>query len=453
MEQTHSSVDEDPPVHMGRVVTASISGALLEWYDFFVYGTASALFFGRVFFPTSDAATGVIASFATYGAGFFARPLGGIVFGNFGDQRGRKSALIWTLSIVGASTFLIGLLPTYDQVGMWAPVLLVGLRLVQGFGLGGEYGGAALLTIESAPKARRGLFGSLPQTAASVGILLATGIVSLCDGAFTDGQMHAWGWRIPFIVSILMLAVGMFVRTHTGETPEFLRQQNPPVPASSPSRERIPLLRAFRSHPRNMILAFCARIAETVSSNTINAFGIAYVTTQLALNRQIPLNGMLVASAIGILVCPIIGWLGDRFGMRRVYLLGAAAVVLVAFPFFLLLDTASVPAIWVALIVSYNFGPTMMFAVQPTLFTSMFGTDVRYTGLSFAYQFSAILGGLTPLICTALLQAFDGRPWGVASYMGAAGLISLTATLLIRDGGRPAPITEAVCDDMKGQTA
>jgi Na+/melibiose symporter-like transporter len=284
---------------------------------------------------------------------------------------------------------------------------------------------------------------------------LATGIVSLCDGVFvfTDGQMHAWGWRIPFLVSVLMLAVRMFVRTHTGETPEFLHQQNPPVPASSRSRERIPLLRAFRSHPRNMILAFCAWIAETVSSNTINAFGIAYVTTQLALDRQIPLNGMLVASAIGILACPVIGWLGDRFGMRRVYLLGAAAVVLVAFPSLLLLDTASVPAIWVALIVSDSFGPTMMFAVQPTLFTSMFGTDVRYTGLSFAYQFSAILGGLTPLICTALLQAFDGEPWGVAAYMAVAGLVSLVATLLIRDGARPAPITGAVCDDMKGQTA
>jgi MHS family shikimate/dehydroshikimate transporter-like MFS transporter len=448
---THSSVDEDPPVHMDRVVTASISGALLEWYDFFVYGTASALFFGRVFFPTSDAATGIIASFATYGAGFFARPLGGIIFGHFGDQRGRKSALIWTLSIVGASTFLIGLLPTYDQVGVWAPILLVALRLVQGFGLGGEYGGAALLTIESAPGPRRGFFGSLPQTAASIGILLATGIVSLCDSAFTDEQMHSWGWRIPFLVSMLMLAVGMFVRTHTGETPEFLHQRNPATCSSSRSGERIPLFRAFRNHPRNMVLAFCARIAETVSSNIINAFGISYVTTQLALDRQIPLNGMLVASAIGILACPVIGWFSDRVGLRRIYLLGAVSVVLVSFPFFLLLGTASVPAIWVALIVSYNLGPTMMFAVQPTLFTSMFGTDVRYTGLSFAYQFSAILGGLTPLICTALLQAFDGEPWGVAAYMAVAGLVSLVATVLIRGSSRTASTAEPVCRDVKGK--
>lgn len=431
----NDEVAQDPHrATMRKVVAGSFAGALLEWYDFFTYGTASALVFGHVFFPEADPLAGTVAAFATFGAGFFARPLGGLLFGHFGDRQGRKVALIWTLLIVGVSTFAIGLLPTHAQIGVWAPILLIALRLVQGLGLGGEYGGAALLTIESAPHARRGFYGSLPQTAASAGIMLATAVFSFTDTVLTDEQFTTWGWRIPFLLSAVLLAVGMFIRLHTEEPEEFqqARRDAEARRASAQDKEQAPIVQAFQHHPRNMVLALLARLAETVSSNTINAFGIAYVSTQLAMDRRVPLDGMLVASAIGILVCPVVGRLSDRFGQRALYLAGAAFAGLFAFPFFVLLDAQNAAVTWVALIVAYNFGPTVMFAVQPTMFTAMFGTRIRYTGLSFAYQFSAILGGLTPLIATSLLARGGGRPWPVAIFLSAVCAVTFLSVLAIR---------------------
>lgn len=425
------SAQASPQTRMTKVVIASISGALLEWYDFFLYGIASALVFGTIFFPNEDPATAIIASFATFGAGFLARPVGGLVFGHMGDRVGRKVALMWTLVIVGSATVLIGFIPTYTQIGVWAPILLVVLRLIQGFGLGGEYGGAALLTIEHAPEGRKGFFGSLPQMAASAGILTATGAFALCEWLLTDEQMLSFGWRIPFWVSALMLIVGIFVRSHTEEPPEFLeaKKKRELQPGPKPPS---PLVMAFRTYPKQMFLSFGARLGETVSSNIINAFGIAYIATQLGMSRQVPLDGMLLASAIGIAACPIIGRISDKVGLRTIYLIGAGAVIAMAFPFFGLLNTKSVALIWVALIVAYNLGPTMMFAVQPTLFTTMFGANVRYTGLSFAYQFSAIVGGLTPMICAWLVVRGNGAPWGVALYWSCIGIISFVCTLLIK---------------------
>ncbi len=417
---------------MGKIVIASVSGALLEWYDFFVYGTASALVFGTVFFPNEDPTTATIASFATFGAGFFARPLGGLVFGELGDRIGRKAALMWTLGIIGTATVLIGLVPSYGQIGVWAPIILVILRLVQGFGLGGEYGGAALLTIEHAPEKKRGFFGSLPQMAASAGILLATGIFALCEAFLSEEQMLSFGWRIPFLLSSIMLLVGVFVRSHTEESPEFLKTRQNQDHNTKNNKSKSSILIAFRHYPRQLFLAFGARLAETVSSNIINAFGISYIATQLGMDRQIPLNGMLIASAIGIIACPIIGFVSDRVGLRKIYIIGAFAVVIMAFPFFGLLNTQNVALIWIALIVAYNLGPTMMFAVQPTLFTTMFGPNVRYTGLSFAYQFSAIIGGLTPMICASLIAHGNGAPWGVAAYLTFIAVISLICTLRIK---------------------
>ncbi|MGC3955835.1 MAG: MFS transporter [Propionicimonas sp.] len=415
---------------MRKVVAGSFAGALLEWYDFFIYGTASAIVFAKVFFPEADPLAGTAAAFATFGAGFLARPLGGIVFGHFGDRVGRRSALIWTLLIIGIATFGIGLLPTYQQIGVGAPILLVALRLVQGFGLGGEYGGAALLTIESAPVQRRGFYGSLPQAAASAGIMLATGVFAVLTATLSDADFLAWGWRVPFLISLILLGVGMFIRLHTEEPAEFVRARA--QAERSAVRERPPLVQAFRDHPRNMFLAFGARLAETVSSNIVNAFGIAYLSTQLAMDRSIPLNGMLVASAIGIVACPLYGWISDRVGQKKVYLAGAAFAGLFAFPFFLLLNTQNSAVVWATLIIAYNLGPTLMFAVQPTLFTSMFGPRVRYTGLSFAYQFSSIVGGLTPLIAASLLAAFQGRPWGVATFLAAIAALSVVCVVLIR---------------------
>ncbi|WP_159565421.1 MFS transporter [Budvicia diplopodorum] len=427
-----------------KVVAASFAGALLEWYDFFIFGTAAGLVFGPLFFPKEDPVVGTIAAFATFGVGFLARPLGGVVFGHFGDKIGRKVTLIWTLVIVGISTFLVGLLPTYANAGIWAPVLLVALRLIQGFGLGGEYGGAALMTIESAPEKQRGFLGSLPQTAASAGIMLATGVFALCNGLLTQEQFMSWGWRVPFLLSALMPIVGMYIRIHIEESNDF-RHVKRPVNSSNQPKESLPIVELFRKHPKNIFLALGARLAETVSSNTINAFGIAYLSTQLAMDRQIPLTGMLVASAIGLFSCPLIGWLSDRWGQRPLYMTGAAFCLLFAFPFFWLLGTQQPVAIWFAMIVGYNFGPTMMFAVQPTMFVRMFGTKVRYTGLSFAYQFSAILGGMTPLIASSLLALGGGKPWYVASYLVLISAVSLFCVWKIRVKFG-APVTAAESD-------
>ena len=426
------------PQAMRRVVMGSFAGALLEWYDFFIFGTAAGLVFAPLFFPDSDPFTGLIAAFATFGVGFLTRPLGGLVFGHFGDKVGRKITLIWTLAIVGGSTFFIGFIPTYEEIGIWAPVTLMALRLIQGFGLGGEYGGAALMTIESAPQQKRGFLGSLPQTAASVGIMLATGVFALCNHFLTQEQFLSWGWRIPFWLSAVMLVVGMFIRLHTQETLDFNQQKT----AAARTKSAPPLIELFRQHPRNILLAFGARLAESVSSNIINAFGIVYISSQLALSRDIPLTGMLIASAIGMMVCPLVGWISDRVGQRRIYLLGAGFCVLFAFPFFLLLETKSPLIIWCSMILGYNLGPTMMFAVQPTLFTRMFGTRVRYTGLSFAYQFSAILGGMSPLIASSLLALGEGKPWFVALFLLAISALSFICVWFIEPHPYPTKVAK-----------
>ncbi len=411
---------------MTRVVAASFVGAMLEWYDFFLFGTASALIFAPLFFPQYDALTGTIASFATFGVGFFMRPIGGIVFGHFGDKVGRRVTLIWTLLIVGLSTFIIGLLPTYEQGGLVAPILLVICRLVQGFGLGGEYGGAALLTIESAPMAKRGFFGSIPQSAASVGIMTATGVLALCNSVMDQETFMNYGWRIPFLISAVFLIAGMYIRLKTEEPAEFVKAKK------EQTKKEIPIVEVFKQHPKNIFLAIGARLAETVSSNIINAFGMAYITTTLMLDKSVPLVGMMVASAIGIFMCPVYGWISDKIGQRKIYIFGAGFCVLFAYPFFMLLNTENMAAIVFALIIAYNLGPTSMFAVQPTMFSKMFGARVRYTGLSFAYQFSAILGGLTPLISSTLFSWADQKYYLVAGYLALIGLIAVISVLAIK---------------------
>lgn len=363
--------------------------------------------------------------FATFGVGFLARPLGGIVFGHLGDRVGRKSSLVATLVIIGLGTFLIGCLPTYGTAGVWAPVLLVLLRLIQGFGLGGEYGGAALMTIEHAPVGRKGLWGSVPQAAASGGILLATGVFALLN-LLSRQALLDWGWRIPFLLSAVMLAVGLFVRLNTTETPDFAEAR------AAAATERPPLFTLLQRHPGNVLLTLGARLAETCSSNIINAFALAYVTTQLAVDRSVPLTAVLVASAVGIVMCPVFGALSDRVGRRAIYIGGAAFLVVFAFPFFMLLGTRDAGMITLAILLAYNLGPTAMFAVQATFFSELFGPTVRYTGLSIAYQVSAIIGGFTPLIAATLLRAGGNTPWLVAAALVGIALVSLVCAALVR---------------------
>lgn len=405
------------------VAAASFVGAVLEWYDFFLYGTASALIFGKLFFPKVSPGQGTLLAFATFGVGFLTRPLGGIIFGHYGDKIGRKAMLIITIVIMGTATFLIGCLPTYATIGVWAPILLTTLRLLQGLGLGGEYGGAALMTIEHAPRERRGFWAGVPQSAASAGILMATGVFSIFS-LLPKAQFLAWGWRIPFLLSVILLGVGLVIRVTIAETPAFERMKQ------TKREARMPVLELLSRYPRNVLLTLGMRLAETVSSNIFNAFAIAYIASQLKLSNRDALMGILIASAVGIVACPTFGAISDRFGRRPLYMVGAAVAVVMAFPFFMLLDTKEGALIYLAILIGYIFAPTLMFAVESVFFAELFGTSVRYSGLSVAYQVSAIIGGLTPFVASALLIAGGGAPWLVSGFLFVIALISLVCTYL-----------------------
>ncbi|MQA04792.1 MAG: MFS transporter [Streptosporangiales bacterium] len=426
-----SNVSTSPPPSMRKVALDSFAGALMEWYDFFLFGTAAALVFGKVFFPGSDPAFSTIQAFATFGVGFVARPLGGIFFGHLGDRVGRKKTLIATLAIVGSCTFLIGLLPSHAAAGVWAPILLVILRLGQGFGLGGEYGGAALMVVEHAPAEKRGFWGSIPQASASTAILLSTGAFALVS-LLPDDQLYSWGWRIPFLISVALLGIGLFIRSKISETPDFEQVKHEGQVA------RVPLVQVFRGgSARTVLVTLGARLAETVTSNLGNAFAISYISGTLLLGDTVPLNAMLVAAAIGIVVTPIFGAISDRVGRKPVYLAGALFVVVAGFPFFMLLNTKSTALICVALIGMYVFGNTLMFAAQATYFTELYGTNVRYTGLSLAFQGSALIGGLMPFTAAWLLKAGGGAPWLVAGMLVLTALITTGCLLVTKETHRP----------------
>jgi MHS family shikimate/dehydroshikimate transporter-like MFS transporter len=413
-------------VSMKKVAGASFIGALVEWYDFFLYGTAAALIFNKLFFPNFDPLVGTLVAFATFGAGFIARPIGGLIFGHYGDKIGRKAILIITLLMMGGSTFLIGLLPTYDSIGIWAPILLVTLRIFQGIGIGGEYGGAALLTIEHSPRNKRGFWGGVVQSATSGGLLLASGVFSLTT-MLSPEAFQSWGWRIPFLVSILLLGVGTFIRLKITETPAFqeVKDTNKVV--------KFPIVELFRSYPKNVMITLGARVAETVSANVTNAFAITYLTTKLAIPRQEALNGILIAAAIAIIISPLFGAMSDRIGRRPIYLGGAIFLALLSFPYFYLLNMKTTSIIWFALVMGYAFGSTLMLSVQSVYFTEMFGVRVRYSALSIVYQVSSILGGFTPLIATYLLTRNGGNPWYVATFLLISAIITIISILISKE--------------------
>ena len=417
---------------MSKVAAAGFIGALLEWYDFYIFATASALVFGRVFFPSHDPVAGTMAAFGAFASGFLARPLGGILFGHIGDRFGRKTSLVLTLLIIGIGTFLIGVLPGYATIGVAAPVLLVVMRVMQGIGLGGEYGGASLLTIEHSPHGQRGFWGSLPQAASPAGLLLATGVFALISLMPKD-QFVAWGWRIPFLLSIVMLVVGMFIRLTIAETPEFESTRGAPRP-------HIPVMDVLRTHKNAAIFATGARLAETVCGNMIKSFGLTYATVELGLSQESALGALMATSAVGIAVTPFYGWLADRYGARNVYLAGAALAAVLSVPFFWLLGYRTVATLWIGFIVGYNLGPTLMLAVQPTFFSELFATRVRYTGLSIAYQVSAIIGGFTPLVSLALLNQARGRPWTLALTLSGVAVLSFFCALAARRATRSASL-------------
>lgn len=413
-----------------RVILASFIGTAIEWYDYFLYGTAAALVFNELFFPTFDPAAGTMASFALYSVGFFARPLGGVVFGHFGDRIGRRSMLVVTLVLMGVSTFLVGTLPTYASIGVAAPTLLAVLRFVQGFGVGGEWGGAVLMAVEHSPAAKRGLSASWPQAGVPAGSLLSTGVFALF-AMLPRSEFLAWGWRCPFLLGIVLVGVGLFIRLQVMETPAFARMQGDRKVA------RVPVFEVFRAHPRNVFLSMGARFAENVAFYIFTVFVLTYVTAHLKMDKGVALGGLLVASTVEFFTIPAFGALSDRLGRRPVYLGGAVLLGLFAFPFFWLVDTKTSWGIGLALVVGLGVAHAAMYGPQAAFFSELFGTNVRYSGASLGYQLaSPFAGGLAPLIAAALLDHFAGRPWPVALYVIGSALLSIVCVALASETSR-----------------
>jgi metabolite-proton symporter len=404
-----------------RVLLASAVGSALEWYDFFIYGTAAALVFGQLFFPKSDPTIGTLLAFVTFGVGFVARPLGGAVFGHLGDKLGRKPVLVMTLMLVGAGTFLIGLLPTYDSIGFAAPLLLVLLRLVQGFGAGAEYGGAVLLAVEHAPECKRGLYGSVAPMGVTIGLLLANGVFALVT-LLPDQDFLSWGWRVPFLLSLLLIFFGLYIRWRVSETPAFEKI------AARKKTARSPVLEAVRKHPREFLVVIGARMAENGLGFLFPVFALNYMTQQLHLPKTMVLQGNMLAYALQFLALPLFSALSDRIGRRPVYMGGALFSAAFAFPFFLMVNTQSQPLIWLALALGIAVGVGAMFGAQAAYFAELFGTSLRYSGFAFARELGSIFaGGLAPFIATSLLIWQGGQPWAVALYMVAMALITAIA--------------------------
>jgi len=402
------------------VAIASFIGTTIEWYDFFLYGTAAALVFNRLFFPTFDPLVGTLAAFGGYAVGFVARPVGGIVIGHYGDKIGRKSMLVLTLLIMGVATFFIGLLPTYEQIGWWAAAGLVLLRIAQGFGVGGEWGGAVLMAVEHAPPDKRGFYGSWPQVGVPAGLVLATGVFAVFS-SLPEDQFLAWGWRVPFLLSALLVGVGMLIRLRILETPAFSK-------VKEEAREaRQPIIEVLRSYPREVLQAMGARFAENGAFYIYSVFVLTYATEQVGLDRGVALTGVLIGAALELFAIPFFGALSDRVGRRPVYLFGAIVTALFAYPMFLLIDTGSPWLVWLALVVMFVFSHAAMYGPQAAFLSELFGTNVRYSGASLGAQLAAVVaGGLSPVVATTLLIEGYGRG-ALAAYIIAMALVTLAA--------------------------
>ncbi len=428
------------PATIRKVGIASFIGALVEWYDFFLYGLAAALIFGPLFFPGDSSLVSTLSAFATFAVGFFARPVGGVIFGHIGDRVGRKSALVATLLLMGGATTLIGLLPTAGSIGLWAGVMLVILRVVQGIAVGGEWGGAVLMMVEHAPPKRRGFFGSWPQTASSAALLLANGLMGGLALLMGDEAFKSWGWRIPFLLSAVLVVVGLFIRLRIPESPQFAKIRD------TDKRVERPVVEALSSQRKAIGLVIGLRVAENASGYIISVFALSYVTDNLGMAASLGLLANMAAAAVQFVLTPMYGALSDRIGRRPVYLFGAGLHVLFIVPFFMLVQTGSAAAVVVAFVIGYAVANGALFATQPSLFSELFGTAVRYSGISLGYQFSAIFaGGLAPFIATALLAAGGGQPWLVAGYWMVLCLVTFVTALFTPETRpvEPAPETRA----------
>ncbi|WP_336286653.1 shikimate transporter [Cronobacter dublinensis] len=413
-----------------RAAWGSFAGAVVDWFDFLLYGITAALVFNSEFFPQISSAMGTLAAFATFGVGFLFRPLGGIVFGHFGDRLGRKRMLMMTVWLMGIATACIGILPSFETIGWWAPALLVTLRAIQGFAVGGEWGGAALLAVESAPAGKKAFYSSGIQVGYGVGLLLSTGLVSLISTLTTNEQFLSWGWRLPFLFSIVLVLGALWVRNGMEESAEFERAQ-----AAQPAqaKNRLPVFEALVRHPGAFLKIIALRLCELLTMYIVTAFALNYSTQTLGLPRELFLNIGLLVGGISCLTIPLFAWMADRYGRRRIYITGALLGAMSAFPFFMALEARSVFGVVIFSLMLANIAHDMVVCVQQPIFTEMFGAGYRYSGAGVGYQVASVVGGgFTPFIAAALLT-FSGGAWHtVAIYLMAGCLLSALTALFIK---------------------
>ncbi|EKY3232659.1 MHS family MFS transporter [Cronobacter malonaticus] len=406
-----------------KVLIASLTGSAIEWFDYFLYGTAAALVFNKIFFPMVDPVIGLILSWLSFSLTFFIRPIGGVFFAHIGDRIGRKKTLVLTLSLMGGATVMIGLLPDYETIGIWAPVLLILMRIIQGMGIGGEWGGALLLAYEYAPEKRKGFFGSIPQAGVTIGMLMATFIVSLMT-LFSEAQFLAWGWRIPFLFSAVLVLLGLWIRRGIDETPDFQQAKR------TGQLSKMPLRVTVRHHWREVLIAAGLKVVETAPFYIFSTFVVSYATTTLAYEKSQALESVTLAALVATVLIPLMGLLSDKIGRKRMYAVSVMLLGAFIVPWFMLLDTGTTWGIVLATVIAFGVLWSPITAVLGTLCSEIFHARVRYTGITLGYQLGAALaGGTAPLIATGLL-AHSGGDWTpVAWYLAVTVAISLLAIL------------------------
>ncbi|WP_144511876.1 MFS transporter [Bacillus sp. FJAT-22090] len=412
---------------MRKVWIASLVGSSIEWFDYFLYGTVAALVFNQLFFVTEDPSIGLLLAYASFALSFFIRPFGGVIFSHIGDRIGRKKTLVLTLSLMGVATFGMGLLPTYQAIGVWAPILLITLRLVQGLGIGGEWGGALLLAVEYSPKDKRGLYGSIPQMGVTIGMVLGTVALSIMT-LLPEGSFMTWGWRIPFIFSALLVVFGLWIRKGIDETPSFKKvKESGEIP-------KLPIVDTLKYHWREVLIAIGAKVVETAPFYIFGTFVVSYATTNLGFSRTAVLNSVMVATVITTILIPIMGNLSDKVGRKKLYVGGTIGMIVFAFPYFWMLQQQSVVLLVIATVIGLGVIWAPITAVLGTMFSEIFDAKVRYTGITLGYQIgAAVAGGTAPLIATALLLKFNDSYIPVACYIILTAIISLLAIWAVKD--------------------
>jgi metabolite-proton symporter len=415
-----------------KVVFASLIGTATEWYDFFLFGSAAALVFGEAFFGKIGGTEGTLYAFMTYALGFAARPLGGVVFGHFGDRVGRKKMLVVSLLMMGIGTFAIGLLPTYASIGVAAPLLLIFCRLLQGFAVGGEWGGAVLMAAEHGSDEHRGFWSSWPQAGVALGNLLATGVLWVLAFVQSDATFQSWGWRIPFLLSAVLVAVGMWVRLTIEESPVF--KEALAEREATHAETKVPILEVIKEYPREVFSAMGMRMAENISYYIFTVISLTYAADYLSLDKAVVLKALLIGATVQFIWVPIVGAFSDRIGRKPLYLAGAVGVGVWTFVFFDLMDTKSGGLIILAVVVGLVLH-SLMYAPQAAYFTELFGTTVRYTGASVGYQLASIFAGaLAPIIALKLLgDVHHGNTTAVGIYVALASVLTIIAVLCSRE--------------------